>query len=522
MGAQSSFFGPVKYSILPQLLHKDELVGGNALVETGTFLAILFGTILGGVLVSVPDVGVHLVGGALVVVAVAGFLTSLRVPDLPPENPGLRISLNPVTPLVETARVTRANRAVFLSILGISWFWFYGSCFLALLPDYGKSVLHGGEHVVTLLLALFCVGTAIGSLLCDRLSGHKIELGLVPIGSIGMTLAGFDLFLVGTPPATTAELLSATQFVGLPGSWRVMIDFVMIALFGGLFIVPLYTMVQQRSEAEHRSRVIAGSNILGAFFMVASSLMLMALLRVGLSLPQIFAVLALMNVAVAVYIYQVIPEFLLRFVAWVVANVMYRMRVIGLENIPEEGPALLVCNHVSLVDWLIVASACDRPPRFVMYHGFAKSRFAGWFFRDAKVIPIAPAHESRETMNGAFDRIAAELEDGNLVCIFPEGKLTKDGELNPFRTGVERIVARTPVPVIPMALKGMWGSYFSRKDGAALKRPFRRVWSRISLVIGPAVAPEEADALALSRRVARLADMTPPPTADLGPAVVNN
>ncbi len=515
MGAQSSFFGPVKYSILPQLLDKDELVGGNALVETGTFLAILVGTILGGVLVSAPDVGVYLVSGSVVVIALAGFIASLRIPPLAAENPGLEISLNPIVPLRETVRVTRANRAVFLSILGISWFWFYGSCFLALLPDYGKSVLHGGEHVVTLLLALFCVGTAAGSLLCERLSGRKVELGLVPIGSLGMTFAALDLFFAGVPSATSIELLGVGEFVGLPGSWRVMIDFVLIALFGGLYIVPLYTMVQQRSEPEYRSRVIAGSNIMGAFFMVASSVTLMGLLSAGLSIPQIFGVLALMNVAVAVYIYQTIPEFLYRFVAWVVANVMYRMRVIGLENIPEDGPALLVCNHVSFVDWLIVASACDRPPRFVMYHGFLDTPFASWIFRDAKVIPIAPAHESKDTLDGAFDRIAAELEDGNLVCLFPEGKLTGDGEINPFRTGVERIIARTPVPIVPMALKGMWGSYFSRKDGDALRRPFRRVWSRVSLVIGPAMSPDEADADSLSRRVARLADMIPPPNRDV-------
>lgn len=515
MGAQSSFFGPVKYSILPQLLRKDELVGGNALVETGTFLAILLGTILGGVLISVPQIGSYLVAAAVVLVAVAGFVTSLGIPPLPAENPRLKISVNPVVPLRETVRVTSANRAVFLSILGISWFWFYGSCFLALLPDYGKSILHGGEHVVTLLLALFCVGTAVGSLLCERLSGRKVELGLVPIGSLGMTLAALDLFFVGAPEAPTGPLLSAPQFVSMAGSWRVMLDFVLIALFGGLYIVPLYTMVQDRSEPAYRSRVIAGSNILGAFFMVASSLTLMALLRAGLSIPQIFGVLAAMNVAVALYIYKTIPEFLFRFVAWVVANVMYRMRVIGLENIPEDGPALLVCNHVSFVDWLIIASACDRPPRFVMYHGFVDTPFVGWIFRDAKVIPIAPAHESQGTLDSAFDRIAAELEDGNVVCIFPEGKLTSDGELNPFRSGVERILARTPVPVVPMGLKGMWGSYFSRKDGAALKRPFRRVWSRVSLVIGPALAPDEADAETLSRRVARLAEMAPPPSRAL-------
>jgi 1-acyl-sn-glycerol-3-phosphate acyltransferase len=231
-----------------------------------------------------------------------------------------------------------------------------------------------------------------------------------------------------------------------------------------MFIVPLYTLIQQRSEARHRSRVIAGSNILGAFFMVLSSLMLVALMAFGFTIPQIFLVLALLNAAVAAYIYRILPEFLLRFVAWIIASVMYRMRTVGRENIPAEGPVLLVCNHVTFVDWLIIASACKRPPRFVMYHRFLKLPFVGWLFRDAKVIPIAPAHENGETLEAAFDRIAEELEAGEVVCIFPEGKVTKDGAMNVFRTGVERIVRRTPVPVVPMALKGMWGSFFSRKE----------------------------------------------------------
>jgi len=512
MGAQSSFFGPVKYSILPQLLRREELVGGNALVGSGTFLAILLGTIAGGVLVAVDDIGLSLVAAAVCTVAVAGFATSMMIPPLPAESPDLVVSWNPVTPLRETVRVTRSNRTVFLSILGISWFWFFGSCFIAILPEYGKSVLRGTEYVVTALLALFCVGTAIGSLLCERLSRRKVELGLVPIGSLGMTAAAVDLFLAGAPAAGDgAALRGLVEFAGQPESWRVMVDFVLIALFGGLYIVPLYALVQQRSAASHRSRVIAGSNILGAFFMVASSLMLTVLLYCGLTVPQIFAVLGVMNAAVAAFIYKTIPEFLYRFVAWVVANVMYRLRVVGADNIPDDGAALLVCNHVSFVDWLIVASASARPPRFVMHHGFRDIPVLRWVFRDAKVIPIAPAHESLDTMVEAFDRIAEELADGNVVCIFPEGKLTKDGEMNAFRTGVERIVARTPVPVVPMGLQGMWGSYFSRQGEGALRQPFRRVWSRVTLVIGPPVAPEEVTAAGLARRVARLAGVVPPP-----------
>jgi 1-acyl-sn-glycerol-3-phosphate acyltransferase len=512
MGLQSTFFGPVKYSILPQLLSENELVGGNALVETGTFLAILLGTILGGALVAGGETGLWLASFIVIAVAMAGWASSLLIPALPAENPALRFSWNPLPPSLETYRVTRSNRSVFLSILGASWFWFFGAAVLSVLPVYTKDVLRANEHVITFFLALFCTGIACGSLLCERLSERKLELGLVPFGSIGMTLFAFDLFLVGRPEwvSAGADLAGLASFLGTFAGLRITADLLLLAAFSGFFIVPLYTLIQQRSDPQHRSRVIAGNNILGALFMLLASLMLVGLFAAGLSVPQIFAVLALLNAAVAIYIYKLLPEFLFRFMAWIIANIMYRLKTVNRERIPVEGAALLVCNHASFADWLVIASACKRPVRFVMYHGFLKLPLLGWFFRDAKVIPIAPARESGETLEAAYDRIAAELAAGEIVCIFPEGTVTKDGKMNPFRPGVEKIVGRTPVPVIPMALCGMWGSFFSRKYGRAMSRPFRRVWSRISLVIGEPVAPENVSADDLARRVAALGGFEPP------------
>lgn len=522
MGVHSTFFGPVKYSILPQLLTEDELVGGNALVETGTFLAILIGTILGGALAGMGDGGLVAVSVLVVVIAAAGLFTSFFIPALPPSNPALAVQWNPVTPSLETYAVTRRNRAVFLAILGASWFWFFGAAVLSLLPIYTRNVLHGNEHVVTLFLALFCLGTGLGSLLCERLSDRKLELGLVPFGSIGMTLFAFDLFLVGSPAEAPAELLGIGGFLQQPGALRICIDLLLLTTFSGFFIVPLYTLMQQRSEAEYRSRVIAGNNIVGALFIVLSSVMLLVLRAASFTIPQIFLVLALLNAAVAAYIYKLLPEFLFRFLCWILANVLYRLRTIGRDHIPQEGPALLVCNHVTFVDWMIIASACKRPARFVMYHGFFKIPLLGWFFRDAKVIPIAPAKEGRETLEAAYDQIARDLADGEIVCIFPEGMVTKDGNMNAFRPGVEKILRRTPVPVVPMALCGMWGSFFSRKYGRAMSRPFRRFWSRITLVIGEVVPPEQATAAELQRRVATLGDVelsatAAPPSATLAP-----
>lgn len=514
MGMHSTFFGPVKYSILPQLLTEDELVGGNALVETGTFLAILLGTILGGALAGMGATGLSWVSVLVVLIAAAGLLTSLFIPALPPANSTLTVQWNPIPPSLETYAITRKNRAVFLSILGASWFWFFGAAVLSLLPIYTRNLLHGDEHVVTLFLALFCVGTGLGSLLCERLSGHKLELGLVPFGSIGMTVFAFDLFLVGAPAEAPTQLFGIADFLRQSGAWRICADLLLLTTFSGFFIVPLYTLMQQRSDPAYRSRVIAGNNIVGALFMVVSSLMLLALRAADVTIPQIFLVLAVLNALVAGYIYKLLPEFLFRFLCWILANVLYRLKTFGRDHIPHEGPALLVCNHVTFIDWMIIASACKRPARFVMYHGFFKIPLIGWFFRDAKVIPIAPAKENPETLESAYDQIARELADGEIVCIFPEGMVTKDGNMNPFRPGVEKILRRTPVPVVPMALCGMWGSFFSRKYGRAMSRPFRRVWSRVTLVIGAPLSPDEATAAELMRRVTTLGNFDlPAPSA---------
>src|SRR5262245_8447604 len=507
LGCQSSLFGPVKYSILPQLVDEDELVGGNALVETGTFLAILLGTIAGGVIIAEGASGRWLISVGGIAIAIAGYASSWLVPRTEAENPALRIAANPLQPLRETYTVTRRTRSVFLSVLGISWFWLFGAAILALLSIYTKAELRTDEHVITLFLALFCAGIAIGALLCERLSDRKLELGLVPLGSFGMSIFAFDLFLAGVPTAGVVpadQLLGLAGFLVLPGSWRIVADLTLLSVFSGMFIVPLNTLIQQRAEAAERSRVVAGGNILSALFMVAASGLLLLFFAAGLSATQSFGVLALMNAAAALYIYKLLPEFLFRFICWIVANCMYRLQTVNRDNIPAEGPALLVCNHVSFIDWMIVASACKRPARFVMYHGFLKIPLLGWFFRDAKVIPISPAREDEQVMAVAFDRIAAELETGEIVCIFPEGAITKDGQVHRFRPGVEKIVRRTPVPVVPMALVGMWGSFFSRKGGAAMRRPFRRFWSRIRLVIGTPIPPEQVTADGLGERVAAL------------------
>jgi len=506
MGMQSTFFGPAKYAILPELLDDETLVGGNALVAMATFLAILLGTITGGLVVAGGERWVSKLGLMVVAVAALGFVTSMYIKKLPAANPDLTVSLNPVKPTIDILRLTRRVRSVFLSVLAISWFWFLGASFLSLLPNFSKDVLAGGETVVTLCLATFCVGIGSGSMLCERLSRRHLELGLVPLGSIGISIFAIDLAFSGWRFVAPAEgvMLTVAQFLRQPGGVHVLIDLFMIAVFSGFYTVPLMTFIQQRSASTERSRVIAGNNILNALLMVLSSFMLVGLLAAAVSIPGIFLILALLNVAVAIYIYTVIPEFLLRFVAWCLANVLYRVRVDHPERIPAEGAAVLAANHISFIDALLMSSASPRPVRFIMDAEYARLPILRFLFRDAKVIPIAPAGEDSELLERAYDRIADELAEGELVCIFPEGGITSDGNLAPFRRGIEQIVAHTPAPVVPVALVGLWGSFFSRKGGRAMSRPFRRFWSRVEIRVGEAITPEAITAQGVAECVAQL------------------
>lgn len=492
MGLHSTVFGPVKYSYLPQHLREEEIVGGNGLVEMGTFLAILLGTLLGGFLIA-GGPGWP-VSATVLALAALGYATSRSIPRSPAAAPDLAVNWNFVSETWRILAFMRGNRTVFLSVLGISWFWFLGAIYLSQFPVYTQKVLSGKEEVVTVLLALFSVGVGAGSLLCERLSGRRIEIGLVPFGSIGLTLFGVDFYFAGTGLAAHAPF-GAWEFLRDPAHWRILADLVLLGAFGGFYIVPLYALVQMRSEASHRSRVIAGNNILNALFVVASAVVAIGLLEAGLTIPQLFLAAALFNAAVALYIYTLVPEFLMRFLIWLLVHTVYRLEKSGLENIPESGPAVLVCNHVSYVDALVIAAACPRPVRFVMDHQIFRIPVLSFIFRTGRAIPIAPAREDPKALERAYDEIAKALAEGDLIGIFPEGIITYDGKLNPFKPGVKKIIDRTPAPVVPLALRGLWGSFFSRHGGPAMtnwSRILRRIYSRISLVAGPAVPPGEA------------------------------
>jgi 1-acyl-sn-glycerol-3-phosphate acyltransferase len=490
LGLHSTLFGPVKYAILPQHLKPEELVGGNALIEAGTFVAILVGTLLGGLLAGAGD-GTTWITAVGLAIAVGGYLASRAIPVAVPPAPTLAISANPLTETWRNIHFARENQTVFLSIMGISWFWLFGALLLAQFPAYTKNVLGGSETAVTLLLATFTFGIGAGSMACEKLSAKRVELGLVPLGSIGMTVFALDLAFAS--PATPAAGLGALALLQLGSTWRVLADLALLGIFGGFFIVPLYALVQQRSNPEHGARIIAANNIMNALFMVVGALAAAGLLAAGLSIPMLFAVAAICNAAVALFIYGLVPEFLLRFIVWMLIHTVYRLRTRGLEQVPEEGAAVIVCNHVSFVDALVIMAACKRPIRFVMDHHIFRWPLLNFVFRTSKAIPIASAKEDPAMMEKAFEEVSLALAAGDLVGIFPEGKITANGEINPFRPGITRILQANPVPVVPMALRGLWGSFFSRKDGAAMTKPFRRgVFSKIELVTGTAIPAAEA------------------------------
>jgi len=502
LGLQSTIFGPIKYGILPQVLHRNELVGGNALVEMGTFVAILLGTIAGPQLAGIESDWPYWVSIACLLVAGAGYWYSLGIPQAAAVAPELKISWNIYRESMRNLRFINQNRSVLNSVLGISWFWFFGATFLVQIPSYSQNVLGGNQNLMSGLLALFIIGISAGSLLCERLSGKQVEIGLVPFGAIGLTVFGIDLYFA-TPAAATMPV-DTLAFFSDAGNWRILIDLLMIGVFGGFYTVPLYALVQQRSAVEHRSRVIAGLNILNSLFMVVSAIMAMLLLgQAGLSIPELFLVTAILNAVVAIYIFSLVPEFLMRFLVWILIHTIYRVRMTGEDNIPEEGAVIIAANHVSFVDPLILGGLIRRPVRFVMHHSIFKLPLLNFIFRTGKAIPIASRDEDPVTLESAYRQINEVLRAGDVLGIFPEGAITRDGEIQAFKSGVCKIIAGQPTPVVPIALCHLWGSMFSRRDSLLKRRPYK-LWAWIEVRVGVPIPPAEVTAERLQFEVEKL------------------
>ncbi|MFC0679837.1 MFS transporter [Lysobacter korlensis] len=502
-GVQSTLFGPVKYSILPAVLHSRELTGGNGLVEMGTSISILIGMIVGGLIFDVGGAqGPWIAATAIIALAVTGHLVSRAIPHVAPGAPELHVQWNPLPESIAILRLAKRQLAVRNAILGVSWFWFVGTVLTAQLPAYAELHLGGDAGLYIAALALFSIGTGIGSLLCEKLSARTVEIGLVPLGAFGISAFLLDLYFQrqGLAPLRVDSFIA---FLEAPGGWRIAFDLVGIGFSSGVFVVPLFALIQSRTPGSEMSRVIAGMNIQNAAFIVLAAVLgLLAQRAFGISIPQLLLALAIANALVAVWIFTIVPEFLMRFLSWVLVRALYRLRARGIDHIPDEGAALVVCNHVSYMDALILAASIPRPVRFVMYYKIFNIPVMRWIFKTAKAIPIAGAREDPALMQRAFDEIDAALADGQIVGIFPEGALTKDGAIAPFKGGVERILERRPVPVIPMALRGMWASMWSRRDTRRGRtRLPRRLRAQVEVVAEAPLHGERVDAQMLEARV---------------------
>ena len=502
-GVQSTLFGPVKYSVLPSILKPEELTGGNGLVEMGTSISILCGMIAGGMIFQVAGAhGPQAAAVTIVLLAILGNVLARMIPRMDAGAPELKIRWNPIPESLAVLRRAKQLLAVRNAILGVSWFWFFGTLLTSQLPTYAERHLGGAAESATLyvfVLALFSIGTGAGSLLCEKLSGRTVEIGLVPMGAFGMSAFLLDLYFA-RPGLAPAGGLTVAEFIRQPGSLRIVIDLLGIGLSTGIFVVPLFALIQSRTPVSRMARVFAALNIQNSGFIVLAALAGLVLQGwLGWSGPQLFLALAIANALVAIWIFSIVPEFAMRFLSWLMVRTLYRLELHGIEkHVPDEGPALIVCNHVSYMDALILAATIPRPVRFVMYWKIFNIPVMRWIFRTARAIPIAGARENPALMQQAFDAIDAALADGELVGIFPEGALTKDGEIAAFKSGVEKILERAAargqvVPVVPMALRGMWSSMWSRRD-SRLRR--MRVPRRFRAHIGVA-----ADAPVHDKRV---------------------
>ena len=500
MGTQSAFFGPVKYALLPQQLKSEELVPGNALVETGTFLAILLGTLGAGLIASAENAK-YVAAAAVVVFAIVGYLASRHIPNAPACAPDLKFRWQPIKQTKQTIAIAKSDRTIFQSIMAISWFWFLGAAYLTQFPNFTHHYLNGNESAVSFLLALFSIGIATGSMTCDRLSNHRIEVGIIPIGSFGITIFGY--LMAQAVPDNLPIFTDFHSFLSYQPLWPLFFYLLMIGVSGGIFIVPLYALMQQQAKVTQRAQVIAALNIYNSLFMVGSAILgIVCLTILELSIPQLFVILALLNLFVTLYLCLQVPMFLVRFLVWILTHTMYRVNHKNLHHLPEKGGALIVCNHVSYMDALLLSGVCPRLIRFVMEEDYANLPPLRRFLKRAGVIPISASN--RSSIRRAFSEVEQALAEGHIVCIFPEGQLTADGEINDFMRGMDIILKRSPVPVIPMALKGLWGSYFSRVKGQACRGLPTRFWSRLEIEAGEPVAPLQATTQVMQEKVIQL------------------
>lgn len=509
MGTQSTFFGPIKYAIIPQHLRQAELMGGNGLVQMGTFVAIPAGLMLGGGLAAAEPANARpwLIGATVVALAAAGYLASRFIPAAPPAQEAGRICWNPIPVVARMWRAAADKRSVLLSILGISWFWLLGSVVLTQMPNYGNEILNANETVTTALMATLAIGIGAGSVVCEWLSGRRVEIGLVPIGSLGLTAFAAHFALTTMSPVTPEAGIAG---FARAGGWGPAADLFLIGFFGGLYVVPMYSLIQQRTKQQTRARVIALNNIFNSLFMViGAALGILVLVIWQRGIPELFLLLAAINLGVAIFIFREVPEFVSRFLVWCLMRSLYRLRFTHPERVPERGAAVLVCNHVSYVDALLILGALRRPVRFVMVKRIYDKPLLNFIFRSVGAVPITRRGDDPNTYRRAFEALAEALRNRELVCIFPEGHLTRDGKMHEFRPGVLKLLKQAPAPVVPMASRGLWGSLFSHEGRGAFRGGLKWLRAPVQLIVGKPLPPQGMTTGRLFAEVSRLRGEAP-------------
>ena len=479
MGVHSALFGPVKFAYLPQALSERELTGGNGMIEMGTFVAILLGNVAGGLLVALPHIGPTTVAVACLLLALLGRALAQFIPAAPATDPQLHINWNPISETWRNLKLAHGNIVVFRSLLGISWMWFFGAVFLAQFPSFARDVLHGDAHVASLLLVVFSVGIGTGSLLCEVLSRRHVEIGLVPLGAIGMSVFSVDLYWAAhsLPPAAQ---MGVAAFIAQAAHWRVVLDLLLLSLFAGLYSVPMYALIQLRSQATHRARIIAANNILNALFMIASSVLAGALLGAGWTVPEVFLATGLANAVVAGYIFLLVPEYLLRFMAWVLSRLVYHFKVVGDEHLPSTGAALLVCHHARFADRLLLLAASPRPICFLVEPALLQRPLRGWLLRLSKAIAWVPEQSNPLAHQQALAAALQVLRDGDLLAVASEQEALHVLE--------HARAAGLALPCVPLALH----------------QPPHPAWGRVQLQVGPALAAADGHAQGLRQALAAL------------------
>jgi acyl-[acyl-carrier-protein]-phospholipid O-acyltransferase/long-chain-fatty-acid--[acyl-carrier-protein] ligase len=495
MGTQSTFFGPLKYAIIPDHLKESELIGGNALVESGTFLAILIGTILGGLL---PDAGLIIVSVMVILFAIAGFLTARQIPVAEPKVPDLVLNKNFLGETFSLMKEVYKREVLYLSIMGISWFWFLGATYLAQFPNYVKQVLNADTGVFTFLLAIFSLGIGLGSMLCNRLSNGAITARFVPVAAIFMALFGVDLYFTSVGFENTTGLqFDLMAFVTASGSWRILLDILGIAVAGGIYIVPLYTILQSRSPNHLRARMIAANNVMNSLFMVASAILSVGLLALDFTIHGIFLVVSIMSIVAAIYITRLLPQDLIQSIVRTILRVFYRVEVKGIENYHKvSNKAVIIANHTSFLDGLLISAFLPHQLTFAINTHIANK----WWVRPAfalfDLLTIDPTNPM------STKSLVKEVRKGRRIVIFPEGRLTVTGALMKVYEGPGMIANLSNAPILPIRIDGAQFTPFSRLKGLLKLRAF----PKITLTIEEAVRFEAPEGLSARARRAWLSE----------------